>query len=448
MSRRHGQFLIANGRRLAVLVLFFLLAGCGEKPLPTDGSGVRTGAIDGFLGRHWQRPIGPQGPVPAGFGTAGHALDPEACGACHAGQFSDWKASLHSRAMGPGVLGQLVDMAPEAREEHQACIRCHAPLSEQATSLSEAIADKTAHARPGAHERGLTCAGCHVRQHIRFGPPRRDGSAPLATDTGLPHGGWSASAAFEDSKFCAACHQFGEGDFALNGKYLENTYEEWKASRYAKEGRACQSCHMPDRRHLWRGVHDEPTMRGGVTMRASDPVRAGPAIQASLEVRNTGTGHRFPTYVTPKVIAEIFQSDRAGKMLRGTLRQYVIARVVSADLSTEISDTRLAPDEAATFDYLETIHPNAVSLTYRMRVEPDAFYAGLFESLLAGGPAVRGEKMIRTALAASLRSGFTFNEERRPLPGQEAGIQPRRVTVVGADRQYSQIKGHSPRGKE
>ena len=28
------------------------------------------------------------------------------------------------------------------------------------------------------------------------------------------------------------------------------------ASRHAREGRACQACHMPERRHLWRGIHD------------------------------------------------------------------------------------------------------------------------------------------------------------------------------------------------
>lgn len=72
-----------------------------------------------------------------------------------------------------------------------------------------------------------------MRGQERFGPPRRDGTTPQAGDTGLPHGGWKASTAFEDSRFCAACDQFKEGDFALNGKFLENTYEERRPLRGA-----------------------------------------------------------------------------------------------------------------------------------------------------------------------------------------------------------------------
>jgi hypothetical protein len=309
-------------------------------------------------------------------------------------------------------------MAPDATDEHQACIRCHAPLAEQANSLSQAIArPRAAGDKPLSHEQGLTCAACHVRGHERFGPPRRDGSAPKAGDASLPHGGWKASTAFEDSRFCAACHQFVEGDFALNGKFLENTYEEWKASRYAKEGKSCQSCHMPDRRHLWRGVHDEQMLKTGVTVTAVAPVRTDSGIEARLEIRNTGTGHRFPTYVTPQVIAEIYQAGADGKMLPGTLRQHVIARLVEPDLSREIADTRLAPDEEAMLNYRAPLDSRAAVLVYRMRVEPDAFYTELFKSLLANGQAIRGKAMIGAALANSRRAHFTFFEERRPLLG-------------------------------
>ena len=323
--------------------------------------------------------------------------------------------------MGPGVLGQLLDMAPDAVEEHEACIRCHAPLAEQAGSLAQAIsAPGKAAGGVRLHEQGLTCAGCHVRGHARFGPPGRDGSAPKAADTDLPHGGWIASNAFEDSRFCAACHQFVEGDFALNGKFLENTYEEWKASRHAREGRSCQSCHMPDRRHLWRGVHDEQMLKSGVTVTAVAPTRVDNEIAARLEIRNTGTGHRFPTYVTPKVIAEIYQAGADGKVLPGSLRQHVIARLVEPDLSREIEDTRLAPDEQTVLNYRAPLDARAAYLVYRMRVEPDAFYTELYKSLLDSGQAVRGKMMIAAALANSRRASFTFFEERRPLRGADA----------------------------
>src|SRR2546426_5119071 len=46
------------------------------------------------------------------------------------------------------------------------------------------------------------------------------------------------SPAFLRSEFCQSCHQFTADGFALNGKLLENTYNEWKASRFAREGRS------------------------------------------------------------------------------------------------------------------------------------------------------------------------------------------------------------------
>ncbi len=349
--------------------------------------------------------------------------------------------------MGPGVLGQLVDTAPDATEEHQACLRCHAPLAEQAQSLSKAITEKRAAGAPAlAHEQGLTCAACHVRQHQRFGPPRRDGSAPQAGGAGLPHRGWTASVAFGDSRFCAACHQFAEGDLALNGKFLENTYQEWKASRYSREGISCQSCHMPQRRHLWRGVHDAEMMKSAVTVRAAAPLRAGGMLEASLAIQNTGTGHRFPTYVTPKVIAEIYQARSDGKMLPGTLRQHVIARLVEMDLSREISDTRLAPDEEAVLDYRVPFAPGAAQLVYRLRVEPDAFYAEFFRSLLASGEPVRGKAMIHAARVNAQRSAFTFFEERHPLRAAGAAefVPPQVVDVPAGNF----VQGSDPAERE
>ncbi len=63
------------------------------------------------------------------------------------------------------------------------------------------------------------------------------------------------TADFWKSDFCAVCHQFSP-DQAINGKLLENTVEGWRQSPQAAAGQTCQSCHMPSRRHLWRGIHD------------------------------------------------------------------------------------------------------------------------------------------------------------------------------------------------
>lgn len=418
-----------KGRALLALPVFlFALAGCGEReavaPLvsqpPIPATAASDAATAAFLDRHWARPLAAQGRPPEKFTPLEASLAPADCGTCHADQYRDWQTALHAHAMGPGLMGQLVDMAPEARDEHQACLRCHAPLAEQADALVDALAatDRPAkkYSAPALHQQGLVCAACHVRAHERFGPPRQDGTLPDATqNAALPHGGFTASQAFADSRFCSACHQFQPDEYALNGKLLENTYEEWKSSRHAREGRTCQSCHMPGRRHLWRGIHDRDMVRSGVEFLPEGGMMSDGAVQASLTVRNTGTGHHFPTYVTPRVIAEIEQLASDGRGLPGTRVEQVIQRQVPLDLASEIADTRLPPDGEIRLAYALPRHRDATALVFRLRVEPDEFYARFYRSLLVDGEAGKGRKLLGEALKQAESSGFVAFEEQRSL---------------------------------
>ncbi len=400
--------------KLLFPALFLSLAGCGEPPA---GSETSHAAVEAFLSRHWAIPVPEQGAPPAQYPALEAALDANACGTCHQAQFQDWRKSFHAQAMGPGVLGQLLDSPPADLAGRQDCLRCHAPLAEQAASLTAALLRNAAAGEKtplALHEQGLNCAACHVRGHIRFGPPRRDGSRPSA-GAQLPHDGWVASAAFSDSRFCAACHQFAADGLALNGKLLENTYEEWQASRHAREGRQCQSCHMPERRHLWRGIHDPDMVRQAVSL-APTPLRLSQGrIETTFVIRNHGAGHHFPTYVTPQVVIEIAQLDAAGRSLPGTALVYVVARQVSEDLSRELSDTRIPAGGELRLDYRKPLAKNARALVFRLRVEPDAFYQQFFRALLAGDGG-RGEAMLGAALAAAERSAFVAIEHRQALP--------------------------------
>lgn len=320
--------------------------------------------------------------------------------------------------MGPGVIGQLVTLVAADPASAESCIRCHAPLAEQAESLLSSLQAGT-RADNRLHEHGLTCAGCHLRAGSVFGPPRRDGSAPGTEAAALPHKGWTATPAFEDSRFCASCHQFEEDGYALNGKLLENTFEEWKASTHARDGRTCQGCHMPDRRHQWRGIHDPDMVRQALTIEVAGPAARGREVSAEIRIRNTGAGHYFPTYVTPKVFVEAYQEDGAGAMLPGTLRRHEIGRSVTPDLSRELADTRIAPGEQTVLGYRMPRAPTATALTFRVRVEPDAFYRDLYESLLATGGAGQGEVSIRRALRDATASGFVAYSSTLRLAGGE-----------------------------
>jgi hypothetical protein len=384
-------------RIAAALLVLAALTACSRSPDPGSA------AVDGFLAKHWARPLAPQAEAGSPHDLQPAALTPAACGGCHAAQFADWQGSLHSRAMGPGVTGQLVTFKDAASAEE--CTRCHAPLAEQSEALARSAAAQ-APADEGLHASGLVCAACHMRQGRMYGPSRRDGSVPAGDMAAWPHRGWTPAAAFEDGRFCATCHQFGADGYALNGKPLENTYAEWQASPQAAAGRSCQDCHMPGRRHLWRGIHDPQMVREALTIETSAATERAGELQLDVDVRNTGAGHHFPTYVTPKVFAEAWQEDGAGRPLPGTLRRHEISRNVSPDLEREIADTRIPAGGRFVFGYRAPRAAGAAALVLQLRVEPDAFYRGVYEGMLAGATAGVGESRIRQALRNASESAF------------------------------------------
>jgi hypothetical protein len=321
--------------------------------------------------------------------------------------------------MSPGVYGQMMEMVDSDPATYTICASCHTPLSEQLPFLE---ADGWYRDNPDfdvkLQQAGLTCAGCHVRQHQRFGPPRRPELPSLPADAKLPHGGFTVSTAYEDAAFCSPCHQFKPTDFALNDKLLENTYEEWQQSRYAKEGIHCQHCHMPDRRHLWRGIHDPEMVKRAMTVALSPDApsyAAGDTVTLQIVIANRGAGHYFPTYVTPKVFVQAHLLNKQGDRLDDTAQQAVIGRDVTLDLSEETYDTRIAPDASRTITYVQVIPPGATTLQVRIVVHPDHFYRRFFNAVLSDGGGGKGRVLLQEALRKTELSPFTVFERQIPL---------------------------------
>jgi hypothetical protein len=328
--------------------------------------GVGFGLAQVLPADHWRLPLAPQGEAPREWTPRERSLRPEDCGVCHADKLAQWRTSLHSKAFSPGLVGQLLTYNAE---DTAACMQCHAPLAEQRQAFEAARGKGKAHlaAEQGLAAAGNPCAGCHVRSNRRFGPSHRYTGAVGQSAPGGPHGGVMRTADFEKSEFCAACHQFSQ-DQAINGKPLENTNVEWQASPAASEGKTCQSCHMPDRKHLWRGIHDPDMVRSGVT-----PEFLAERGRAVFRLTNTGVGHAFPTYVTPKVIMMGTALDEAGAPIAGSEVSSVIQRrVESIDGNwIERADTRLLPGQAAT---LEMPWPSSGAVRLWLEVHPDDFY--------------------------------------------------------------------------
>jgi hypothetical protein len=393
----------------------------GGRAAPSSGAGPGSisPAEEQFLERHWRMPIAPQGIAPASFAPLERSLAPRDCGACHAVQYEDWRGSIHARSMGPGIAGQLVEMARRDPAGARACLVCHAPLAEQ-SPLTRTAAGLTANPafHPALQREGVVCATCHVRGHQRFGPPPRpDAQGRRVPRVQLPHNGATYTGAYERAEFCAACHQFGPSGPSLNGKPLENTYEEWRGSPAARRGLTCQSCHMPDRRHRWRGVHDPEMVKSGVrvTLGLDRPrYRPGQRLRATVTVASVNVGHYFPTYVTPQVVVRAVLVGTDGQPIPSTVQEGIIGRQVPLDLSREIADTRIPPGGRFVLRYERELDEPGLGLRVTVTVYPDHFYTGFFAALLETGPGA-GEADIREALDATRRSPFEIFARDVPL---------------------------------
>jgi len=350
--------------------------------------------VERFLATHWADPIPPQGDPPAAFSAVEASLAPEACGSCHAEQHRDWATSVHRRTMGPGILWQLTVFPPEQANR---CLRCHAPLAEQKALVARERGWPNAPAMPppayvpeDLHRQGLVCAACHVRAHLRYGPPARKPSPASA------HGGFEPSVAFGDSRFCATCHQFKPDGPSLNGKLLENTYEEWRASPAAAAGQTCQSCHMPERRHLWRGVHDRDTVAAALARELRVERVGADRARVTARLENVGAGHRFPTYLVPKLYVRLRAKGREGEQI---IARRVIGRTANVDLTEESADTRLAPGEAIALA-ADFAPGEEGMIALEIDVAPAEHYERMFEAMLARYPKL--DPAARAQLAQAL----------------------------------------------
>ena len=374
-----------------------------------------------FLEEFWEFPIPAQQKAPDYYNEAVSQLSPEACGTCHQQQLEDWKTSRHAIAMGPGVHGQLVGQKPATI---LTCQTCHAPLSEQAEFLlrgevevngqtepisrgGEYVSNKGYDAELQSH--GIVCAACHVRSHQRFGPPFSEHAAAASVFEEGHHGGAVVASAYSDSAFCKPCHQFEENGFSLNGKLIENTYNEWLESPHAQEGKTCQSCHMPDRRHQWRGIHDPESVKNALKLDV-EVMKQQESVEAEIRLTNQGAGHHLPTYLTPAIFVTARLLDATEILIPKTESIRVIQRRVPLSLDKEIFDTRIPAGGTWVYTYNAPIAKNARILEIQLDVHPDHFYNDFFEVYKAKTPG--GQIAIKQALEITENSPYLLTSKR------------------------------------
>jgi len=345
--------------------------------------------------QYWVLPIPPQGRVPDEVIEPARDLSPASCGLCHRKQYREWSGSRHAAAAGGGVLGQLPAFDPETRTS---CLGCHAPSSEQQDRLDAADPGRVRSLS------GVDCVACHVRGH------RRHSAAGKSV---TPHGRVVAEPLFEDVTFCSPCHQFPEWGERVNGKLLENTEQEWRASPAARAGISCQDCHMPDGSHKFKGIHDPEMSR-----RALQPDVRRDRQGLRIRVRNSGAGHALPTYAPPRIRVILRGGDpHAAERIHGIQRRL---RWDPDQGWEELADTRLLPGQELRLALELEPDEDAEAV---LLVEPDALYHEqvypyLLESI---GEDLDPDslQMLRDARDQAGRTGFVLYRARcSPWAGQ------------------------------
>lgn len=200
-------------------------------------------------------------PLPGTSSVSVPLSPPSACAQCHGGYddaaaHDTWAGSAmgHS-ARDPLFLAALVQAESDRPGVGDFCLRCHAPeawlqgrcFPTDASALEEA-------------DSGVTCSVCHRMDPT---PWVRNGQYVVGDDSYLrgPYGDSAAqhhtqySMWLADSRLCGTCHDLMNPLVLrreLNGTQTTNffpeqtTYSEWLASDFAREGKDCVDCHMPD----------------------------------------------------------------------------------------------------------------------------------------------------------------------------------------------------------
>lgn len=249
----------------------------------------------------------------------------QACGTCHQAIYAKWQHSMHSNSFVDPVFRDALYKAHYLSQGKAAptCLRCHSPTVSETRDFygTQAITRE-----------GVTCDYCHSIGAISTDA---SGGTKYQIDWTRKHGPYPTTespahevgyrAFFEKSEICAGCHDMSTPD----GTMVFSTYSEWKASKYAEEGRQCHDCHMPRlagrtvreglknkghdiiNDHQLLGGHEPTQVKRAVTVRIESLSREADRVRAVVAVENSGAGHYVPTGIpSRKLVLSLSATQR------------------------------------------------------------------------------------------------------------------------------------------
>jgi hypothetical protein len=323
----------------------------------------------------FDKPI-PHQIIPAGL----KGIKARDCGGCHIEIYQEWEASIHGNAW----KDPFFQAYWKKDQQIWVCLNCHTPVENQQEYLIQGLkgekADRPIQVKnpdfdPQFREEGISCATCHLRNGVIYGP-FKEIQAPHPTEY---------DPKFRTARLCLDCHHVPKEKFMFYRGNPCNTQVEWENGPYAKKGMICQDCHMPEieralvpggpvrkaRQHLWWGGHQPKMLQRALQVELkSDRMAYAPGEKARyvLTLTNGGAGHKLPTGDPDRYFTiEFSLVNEKGKVLQHsskTIGRWLIWKPVIF----EYYDNRLAPLEKRDFSFSYFIPSGAVKLTLEAKV--------------------------------------------------------------------------------
>jgi len=310
------------------------------------------------------------------------SLTAESCGRCHREIYEEWKSSIHARAFEDPYFQAYW----KKDKKVWVCLNCHTPLENQQPTIitniprgrvEKAIQEPNPHYDSEYQKESVTCAACHVRDGIIYGP-FEDSAAPHPTNFD-PN--------FRTAQVCYRCHNVVSGPAQFYRVGPCGTYAEYEGKFFMQQrGFICQSCHMPEidrpvatnspirrgRQHLWRGGHDPEMIKRAVAIqvKADTPSpKPGDRVAFTLTLVNAGAGHKIPTGDPDRFFTvEFVVEDSQGRVLaeqKSTMGRWIMWQPAIL----ELYDNRLLPLASREHEFTYRLPEKAEGLKVKTRVQ-------------------------------------------------------------------------------
>jgi hypothetical protein len=246
--------------------------------------------------------------------------EPDVCGECHAGFYTQWRQSMMSQSYTHhwDEIEYFKLAVPHAEKDEvvaevkAGCNGCHSPMAYLTDDIPPARPSEGTRANDGVH-----CDFCHtITGHqgeipYNFNYVTSPGETKYGPRADVEAGAHEIqkSEYLGTAEFCGICHN--EKD--PYGIWVKSTHLEWQEGPYAKEGVLCQDCHMTYtkgrsaedgvehadlRLHLFHGAHDPSKMNGVVEIKLypdKKKAKRGDVITITAALFNQKAGHKFPS---------------------------------------------------------------------------------------------------------------------------------------------------------